>query len=301
MRQITQFHLGPSMYAPATHDIATLVAIANGSKFSGSRSIIFCTEDAVLEKDLPIALHNLKHAMKRFIPGQGPLRFIRVRTPLVLGTLLQMRGIENIDGFVLPKVTASTLPYYLASMGDHDRFYLMPTLETAEIFDPSETKELLKQLERNERIRRRILCLRIGGNDLLQVLEVDRDPNLTIYDTGIGSLIERLVHQFKPRGFGLTAPVYGEFGEQYLPVLEKEVRLDLQKGLFGKTAIHPAQLPIIERCYAVTSKSLDRAQRILEEDAEAVFKVDDRMCEPATHRAAARVTIQRAEIYGVID
>ncbi|WP_432490533.1 HpcH/HpaI aldolase/citrate lyase family protein, partial [Flavonifractor plautii] len=86
----------------------------------------------------------------------------------------------------------------------------------------------------DERARSRILCLRIGGNDLLNVVGVRRDPRRTIYDTPVGEVIKRLVGEFKPYGFGLSAPVCESMA--YEDVLREECRLDLLQGLFGKTA-----------------------------------------------------------------
>lgn len=297
MDKKTQLDLGASLYVPATQAPDNLVAIGNGAKYPQLRSLIFCTEDAVREDQLADALRNLKTALPCLDDNDRPLRFIRVRNPHVMGQVMAMRGIENIDGFVLPKLTASNLETYLAQLSSHDSFSLMPTLETEEVFDYEEMHKLRRMLEEDPRARGRILCLRIGGNDLLNCLRIRRDPSRTIYETPIGSVIERLVGEFVPRGFGLTSPVFESMTE--LSVLAEEVELDLNRGLFGKTAIHPDQIEPIERLYRVPAQDFDEAQAILEPEAPAVFRRGGRMCEPATHSRWAHDIVQRAQVYGV--
>ncbi len=291
--------LGASMYVPATRDVSSLVSIANGQKYPHLRSVIICTEDAVREDELNIALRNLKHAFKKMDPKGGPMRFVRVRSAFVLGKVLQMQFIEKIDGFVLPKVNCSTLPYYLACFSDNDRFSIMPTLETREVFDAKQMNRLRHMFHDDERARNRILALRIGGNDLLNCLRVRRDPMRTIYDTPVGDVIRHLSGEFIPHGFNLTAPVFEAFAPRYADVLREEIKLDLLQGLFGKTAIHPDQIPLIEEGFKVDEQDLAEARRICDPSAAAVFKGDGRMCEPTTHTPWARDIIERFEIYGV--
>lgn len=293
----SQIHLGASMYVPCTQPVENIVAIANGEKYPFLRSVIFCLEDAVRHDELSFAISNIGKALKQFKPGVGPMRFIRVRNADVLGKCLRMSGIHNVEGFVLPKVTYQSLPRYLALLTEKDPYKLMPTLETKEVFNAKEMFRLRELLTQDEIARDRILCLRIGGNDLLHCLGVRRDPRRTIYQTPVGEVIRRLAGEFIPYGFGLSAPVCE--CTKNPEVLAEEVELDLLQGLFGKTAIHPDQIKIIEAGFRVDQKDLDEAQMILAPDARAVFKMNDRMCEPTTHTKWAAGIIERAAIYGV--
>jgi len=293
----TQFHLGASLYVPATREPENLVAIGNGKKFPQLRSVIFCTEDAVREDQVAQALRNLKQALPSLKKTERPMRFIRVRNPHVLGRCLATAGIENIDGFVLPKVTCTNLRQYQSFFASRDAFFLMPTLETAEVFDAREMTRLRELLQKDSNFRSRVLCLRIGGNDLLNCLRVRREPRHTIYDTPVGGLISRLAGEFIPHGFGLTAPVFEAMTRH--DVLRQEIELDLLHGLIGKTAIHPDQIQVIEEQFAVEQQDLEEAEQILNPGAPAVFRMGDRMCEPTTHAHWARDILTRAEIYGV--
>lgn len=293
-----QIKLGASMYVPTTQSIENLVAIGNGEKYPNLRSMIFCTEDAVRPDELEGALNHLRKALREFRrDGQRPLRFIRVRNPEILGRCLRMGSIGSIDGFVLPKITNKNIMYYLAQLSDGDNYAIMPTLETREVFDGKEMATLRRTLTDDERLARRILCLRIGGNDLLNCLKVRRNPRRTIYDTPVGEVIKRLAGEFIPHGIGLTAPVCEAMA--YPEVLEEECELDLLQGLFGKTAIHPSQIDRIEAKFAVDPDDLEEAREIIKPDAPAVFKMNERMCEPTTHTGWAHSVILRAELYGV--
>jgi citrate lyase beta subunit len=77
------------------------------------------------------------------------------------------------------------------------------------------------------------------------------------------------------------------------------VDADLQHGLIGKTAIHPAQIPVIETLYQVSRDDHDMASAVLAPDAAAVFKLHDTFCEPATHRRWAAGVLERVRVFGV--
>ena len=287
-------NLGASLYVPATHP--HLTAIAAGQRLAHLRSVIFCTEDAVHARDLPAALAHLALALRALRPDVQRQRFIRVRSPEVLQQVLALPGIQHIDGFVLPKATAANMPHYmqLLSATHHS---LMPTLESIEVFDDHELLCLRRVLEQPA-WRARILVLRIGGNDLLNLLGLRRQRGHTLYETPVGAVIARLVTTFKPYGFRLSAPVFEYLDDD--ATLEREVRQDLLHGLTGKTAIHPDQVPRIERHYSARHSDLAAARRILDPDAAGVFQFDNAMCEPTTHRNWALSVVNAEQHYGAV-
>jgi citrate lyase beta subunit len=271
------------------------LAVANGERYPGLRSVILCTEDSIRSEEVEAGLAHLAALMPR-LTKRGPSVFIRPRNPQVLQRILAMRGIERIDGFVLPKVTAEVFADYVALIPAS--FALMPTLETREAFDPW-AMAALRQVFLQDAVRGRILALRIGGNDLLNLIGVRRKPGQTLYDTAIGQVIAALVTTFLPDGFALTAPVFDNFGDP--KTLDKEVLCDIEHGLIGKTAIHPHQIERIERHYKVAFSDLEAAQAILMSDAPAVFQIGKVMCEPATHTAWAKTIVARAALYGTLE
>ncbi|WP_413206415.1 HpcH/HpaI aldolase/citrate lyase family protein [Rhodospirillum sp. A1_3_36] len=290
---LSHLKLGASLYVPASR--SDIVAVVNGDRYPGLRSVILCTEDSILPGQLVGALDNLRYGLPR-IEGAGPLVFVRPRDPETLACILAMRGVERVDGFVLPKATEKSVAAYAALAPE--RFLLMPTLETQAVFDPTAMAGLRDFLS-SPGLRERILALRIGGNDLLNFLAVRRRPGRTLYDTALGPVIASLVATFRPHGFPLTAPVFDDFGDS--ETLKEEVLRDLDHGLIGKTAIHPLQIAGIEKQYWVSRSELEAAEAILADDAPGVFQMGQIMCEPATHSQWARLIIERAKIYGVVD
>ena len=286
-------HLGASLYIPATRP--DLVSLANLNKLPHLRSLIVCTEDAILPREVTTALNNLQH-MLRGMEQISAMRFIRVRNPSLLRQVLQMDDIHNVTGFVFPKVTPDNVEEYFTALKPHDPFEVMLTLESKEAFD-REDMIRLRDIISQERYRRRIQTLRIGGNDLLNAIGLRRTRRKTIYCTPLALVISQLVTVFRPHGFNLTAPVFEYLDD--VKTLRREVRTDLSHGLFGKAAIHPQQIPIIEKCYQVSREELHSAEEILSHSAPAVFRMYDAMCEPATHRVWATMIRERAKIYGV--
>ena len=285
--------LGASLYAPANR--ADLAMIAQGQKRPSLRSLMICTEDALHERELEFALNQLAALLPTL--DQGPLlRFIRPRSPAVLRRLLRMDGIERIQGFVLPKIGPQTLGDWLRVWDGRSGHWLLPILETAETLDRRQMERLRDLLE-DSGLRKRVLGLRIGGNDLLNVLGVRRARGATIYDTPLRGVIADLVCIFHPAGYQLSAPVFERLDTP--DVLAREVEADLQHGLVGKTAIHPMQIPLIEGLYRVSREDYDLAAAVLAPDAAAVFKLHQTFCEPATHPRWAAGVLERAQVFGV--
>lgn len=284
--------LGASLYVPANHK--DLAEIANGYLIPQARSLIFCTEDAIADRELSYSLFNLSVVLANMRVDVAADRFVRVRNTEVLERVLAMPGADKLTGFVLPKITRHNFDNYYRLLR-HTEHVLMPTLETAEAFDDQEMQGLRTVLEAPG-VRHRILALRIGGNDLLALLGLRRPRGMTLYRTPLGPVISRLVTTFRPYGFMLTAPVF-----EYLDLpalLDQEVIEDLAHGMIGKTAIHPTQIAPIEQHFKVSPQDLAVARAILDQSAPAVFRMNDAMCEVATHRAWAERTVEQSRLFG---
>jgi citrate lyase beta subunit len=284
--------MGASLYLPANHK--HLMDIADGDRLGHTRSLIFCTEDAVADADLSWALFNLSVVLANMKAETTTERFVRVRNPEVLTRVLAMPGVEKLTGFVIPKCTRHNFDAYFKQVRGTDHM-LMPTLETADVFNDDEMRLFRETLEAPG-VRSRILALRIGGNDLLALLGLRRPRNMTIYRTPLGPIIARLVTTFRPYGFVLTAPVFEHLD---LPdLLDQEVAEDMAYGMVGKTAIHPSQIALIEQHYRVKARDLEAARAILDVDSPAVFKMHNSMCEVATHRAWAQRMVEQSNVFG---
>ena len=141
------------------------------------------------DSELSYALFNLSLALQQMVDRvSGIDRFVRVRNPGRADSgCSHMPGAEQLTGFVLPKITRHNFDAYFRQVRKTD-YMLMPTLETAEVFDEAEMK-LFRQCLEQPGVRDHILALRIGGNDLLALLGIRRPRNMTIYRTPLGPVI----------------------------------------------------------------------------------------------------------------
>lgn len=288
----------PVLYTPATTALQKLVSMVSG-RTPLVRRLAICTEDSVAEQDLPVAIQRLALLLPQIDP-KGPVKvFIRPRNHAVLGELLGLDGIENVTGFVLPKVGPKGFPRYAeAILRRNPDFRIMPILESGKLTDPYFRSELLNVLTQGS-FRDNIDCVRLGGNDLMlhQGLRRD-DAEFTIYDI-IGHLLDSIINEFRGNGgFAVTAPVFGFFGEQFDELFLREVRMSIAKGLFGQTTIHPRHLPLLAEAYKVKATDAMSAQALLTPDAPAVVGRGGKMDERATDLGWAQAVTRRAQLFG---
>jgi len=292
MPDLSPLDLGPTLYMPALR--SDLAEVGNGHKYKNLRSLIYCTEDSILESDLSRALDSLAKALPRL--DAVPInRFIRPRRPEVLARLLDFKGLANITGFVIPKADLHTLPDYFAILEAHEGFSLMITLETEAAFDLMHMYRLRDFLA-GSHFKERIAAIRIGVQDLLSLLGLRREPGNIIYETPLGVVTDQLLTIFRPAGFDVVAPAF-----EYLnapDLLLREIRADISRALYGKTALHPEQLEIIASAYKVSPQDLKAAGAVLDPERPATFRLHDRIYEKAVHTNWAHTIEKRARIYG---
>lgn len=283
--------LGASLYMPATR--SDLIDIIYGGKIPHLRSLVLCLEDAIGDDELGDAMANVATVLAKLT--HTPKRcyvFVRPRHHKNLSQLLQDPNICFIDGFVLPKFDSKSLQGYADLLSGYP-LKLMPTLESAEIFDPFCQQDIKAGLVAFDNI----LALRVGGNDLLNALGLRRPFVGTIYDTPLGGLIAQLCGCFLSQGIPLTAPVFEHFTN--VADLQKELTLDINHGFCGKTVIHPSQIKTVHNAYQVSRHEWQQANSILADDASAVFASQGSMLEPATHRQWAKNIVLRKQLFGL--
>lgn len=293
---LSAYTLGATLYMPATR--TDLWSVVSGQKIPQLRSLVICLEDAVLEQDVGLGLQHLQQVLHQLAheerAAHAPLIFVRPRHSRMAAQLAEWPLIHQLDGMVLPKFDLDSLSAWQNAIAQN--LLLMPTLETAMVFDSVAMRDLRQALTQ---LKLPILALRIGGNDLLACLGLRRPLQHTIYQTPLGALIGQLVSNFMPHGYALTAPVCEHFSATDL--LNTELALDMQHGLVGKTVIHPQQIGHVHAALQVSDSDYVAAKAILQPDALAVFHHQGSMLEPATHKAWAERICQRASLYGVAE
>ena len=136
---------------------------------------------------------------------------------------------------------------------------------------------------------------------------IRRTPNRSIYDCGvIRDILVNMVNVFAS-DYVVSGPVWEYFESKTLDRqweigLRNEIELDLLNGFFGKTAIHPSQLPIIFDELKVSENDYSDAVSIVnwQDSGLAVGKSDaSRMNEVKCHSKWAEKILVRAKIYGI--
>lgn len=295
--------LGATLYMPAINVKARdiLAGIPDAQSF-GAGSIVICLEDALGETDVDRGLAVLSEALPARaarkadlgLADDAPLVFIRPRGMAMARRISEMDGFASVDGMILPKVTAANAGDWLALAREHS-IDVMPTLETAEFFDPAGVAAV-RDIFVAEGMGQ-ILAVRIGGNDLLNCLGVRRTRGLTSHEGPLAWPLGMIATNMMAAGFAVSAPVFDIIDD--LETLQREVTRDVALGFVGKTAIHPAQIPIINAALRVDPVDMRAAAAILDDNAAAVFQIGGMMCEPATHRVWAQRVLRRAARWGI--
>ena len=192
--------LGATLYVPAIR--SALVEAAYGG-ISDLRSIIICLEDAIRDDHVAEAERVFARTLETFcLNPPDVLVYARPRNIAMLGRMLNLPGIQHVRGFVLPKVTTQTLRAWLSLLSrTHHEF--MPTIEGEEAFDRSALVALAEQLRPWSD---RVTALRIGGNDILNLLGARRSRTRTAYDGPLAAVIRDIAGVFLPRGLCCRGP-----------------------------------------------------------------------------------------------
>ena len=285
MERLSPYAVGTTLYVPSTawKYMENILA----GKYGVLPSVTLCLEDSIDSSEVARGMECIGRFLAAARQRDGlPHIFIRPRDGGNLSALLDRGGLEGIAGFVLPKFRLADLPDWERRLQGMSYLW-MPTLETADAFDPAAMRELADALLAGPG-RERIVALRIGGNDLQQQIGVRRSGRHTVYEGPLGYVLGMLATIFLPRGFALL-------DDERL--LAAELERDILHGFCGKTAIHPSQLGHIQAAFRVTPEEAASARAILEKE-KAVFRFDGRMCEPATHSHWARKILERREVFG---
>ncbi len=287
----------PLLYVPA--DRPDLIEVVTGEKFPEVSAVAVCLEDAVRASERPRLAAGLGSLLARIggahPSGGRPHVFLRPADEEILTILLDLPGIERIDGFILPKATPRRIEQWAEIT--HGRYALLPILETREALSPWGRHELAEACLIHRALIPRV---RIGANDLFSLLGgLRRPPGRTVYETPVGRVIDELLTVFAPRGLALCGPVFDRLDDH--ATLARECQEDVQRGCFAKTALTPRQVEIIAESYRPTAEETQEAMQLLDPAAPAVFRWGGAMQEPACHRAWAEGIVRRAQAFHPLE
>ncbi|MGY9047050.1 hypothetical protein P775_13845 [Puniceibacterium antarcticum] len=287
----SSYGLGATLYMPITHH--RVPALLRGEVDFPSPSVVLCLEDALAEDDVARGIATLKALLKNGPVTAKTRVFVRPRN-LEMGLQLgEFDGIEKIEGFVAPKILPETASAWM-NLAKATDLRIMPTVESAQFFDPGRITALKEVLDEHD--KRRIAAIRLGGNDLLAAMAVRRQAGITAWEGPLAWVLSMASSMLISAGYPVAAPVFDIITD--IDTLKREVTQDVAAGFVSKTAIHPAQVGHIMQAFRVSDTEVMQARAILDDHASAVFQIGGVMCEPSTHRAWAQRILARRDVFG---
>ncbi len=278
----------PLLYVPGNHN--QLKPILRGVKKLGVCNLAICLEDAVRKEDRIAAENNLISIMCNLDDYPRSI-FIRPSDSQSFDRLLQKLPLHMISGFILPKATVSFIDEWL-TMSQY-QCMILPIMESREALDPSGRRDLSKICSINKNM---IPGARIGANDLFSLMGGLRRPTgKTIYETPVGHIIDCLIESFSVNDVRLFAPVSDRIND--VISFEKEIKEDIERGLFGKTCVHPSQVHMVWNSYLPAADEIADAERILNPKNPAVFCSNEGMLEKSCHEKWAANLLARENVH----
>jgi len=291
VRKIDAIELGATLFIPATHK--DLQVVVEGRKYPNLKSVLVDCEDSVSDDTIQIALKSIRQLLLNFQKGTC-LVFIRPRNIKILKEILLFEGIENIDGFILPKFSLSNAREYIKTL--ESKYLFMPSIEGIELFNNTKLLELQEILLQH---KEQIITIRFGLEDMLRQLKMRRKCEDSIFDFSVtSSVLGNFIATFKNVGFNISGGVFPCFKDS--KGFKKDVLRDLKEGLFSKTIIHPNQIEITNLLYRVSKIEFEEALSISKSEQQ-LFPQNDKMVEVTTMSPWANDIIKRAEVYGLVD
>ena len=304
-KEILQYKVGGLLYMPAFQK--NIVQKILGKKLPHLTSAAFCLEDSIRDESLKAAETSLKFILQELENAEDlPLIFVRIRSPQHLKTFHDKIGSRSkiLTGYILPKFDLRNAEEFI-KISRQINLYIMPTLESERVANLSTRRaELIELKNLLDAVKNLVLNVRVGVNDFCNLYGLRRNANQTIYDLGIVRDIMIDILNVFAKDFVVAGSVWNYFsGDLWAQGLRREISLDRANGFIGKSAIHPAQLPIIFNSMKVSRADFDDANILLDWKSEThgVIKSSDgsRMNEIKCHLNWARRIKILAEIYGV--
>jgi len=305
-KDFLQYKVGGLLYMPAFQK--NFVHNFSNGKLPKITSVAFCLEDSIRTESLDAAEASLAEILRELesLEKNLPLIFVRIRSPRHLEIFHEKIGSRSkiLTGYILPKFDMQNAGGFIQVAKEINRF-IMPTLESHRVADISTRRtELLSLKQSLDEVKSLVLNIRVGVNDFCNLYGLRRNVNQTIYDLGVVRDVLIDILNVFAKNYVVAGSVWNFFGgDGWSNGLRRELELDRANGFIGKSAIHPAQLPIIFDALKVSRADFDDANQILNwnSNTHGVTKSVDgsRMNEINCHLAWARRIKILSEIYGV--
>lgn len=324
-QETLSYAIGAALYTPATRP--TIAEDILNGKHEGLVSMVLDLEDAIGDHQVELAetslveqLHRLASYVELGILPKAdvPLLFIRVRSPEQVRRIVELleEQIVWITGFFFPKFTPENGAQYFQALHEYNLYkapntptlYGAPILESAQVIYRELRMETLFGIQKIlEQFKDLVLNVRIGATDFSSLFGVRRSSSHTIYDIAtIRDCLADILNVFGrvEAGYVISGPVWEYFTSQEQHGLIREVLLDKENGIVGKTIIHPSHIKIVQSLYTVTHEEYLDATSIVESHNgyQGVIKsgYGNKMNEIKPHLNWAKRILARANVYGVL-
>ena len=329
-KEILQYAVGGLLYMPASNNKIADKLISREYEFI--KSMVLDLEDSLGDDLVGFGMRTIKSTIESIANAVDtgklryddvPLIFVRIRSfgQMTKTVDLLKENMKYITGFNIPKFDRTNCKQYIAEfkevmerqkeLAPGHSLYIMPIIENKQaLYRQLRMENLLEMNENLREITDNVLNIRVGGADFCSIFGIRRGIEDNIYDIGVvKSVLNDIVNVFG-KSYVVSGPVW-EFFEnknntsdtRWKRGLEQELYKDRLNGFFGKTSIHPTQLPVIQKSLIVNNEDFLEAVSILgmNENSIGVKKSvsGNRMNEVKTHTNWARKIIGIANVYGV--
>lgn len=252
----------------------------------GADALIVDLEDAVAPAKKAGARDTVAEWMTADIPDAGAV-WLRINADSSADDIASIR--VPIAGVMVPRAESGLLSE-VAEMLDAQEDLLGINPDTMAIIPLIETaRGLVNAVELAG--MRRVVRLAIGRADLAGELGLSVDPEGPEFRT---ILLQLVIASSAARIAAPLAPTSTDFRD--LDALRVSTEQLMKLGFRGRTAVHPAQVPVINDVFTPTSDEVQRAQRVVAQFEAAersgsgvVVGEDGRMVDVAVVRAARDV------------
>ncbi len=290
MNTLDYMQLGATLFIPASHK--RLKSVVCERRYPELKSVVIDFEDGLDEGSFDSAMQRIDIVLEKITTNEL-LTFIRAKNIAHLEELLKLKNINNINGFVLAKFSLINAQKYLELLRNTDHL-LMPSIEGKELFNHQELHKLKEIILTN---RDKIMLVRFGLEDMLSQLSMRRTCDKSVFDiSATVTVVGNFIATFKSAGFGVSGGVYPCYKDKEGFI--KDVKRDMQEGLFTKTIIHPKQIEPVNELYKVTKEEYEEALKIINSEKK-VFTLNGKMAESMTMSSYSKELLARAKIYGI--
>lgn len=252
---------------------------------SGADVVIIDLEDAVSNENKSAARRETITFLGEVEADRGDAPEVHVRVNALdsfagRGDIVALAAMPRLTGIRIPKVSSAQMVHEASTLlGDS-------TAEIHCLIESASGVERLAEIVGTQKIA----GISLGEADLIAELRLGGEQDLF-------AIRSRLV--VAAAAGGLRPPIMSAFTNiRDLDALEASCRLGLAQGFSGRTAIHPDQLPVINRAFAPSPSEELRARAIVsayEQNQLSAFSLADGTFVDPPVLCAAQRTLDRVE------